>query len=230
MLRRLGRDQSGSALVEFAICVPFLGMLYLGSFVVSDMISCNRRVTLATRALTDMATRAYSPTSIAGAPTTFSATSILSSSAVVLTPYNVGNATEQISLLRICDQTNAYVVWTQAQTQTVAQMAAGTATSATSTLTAGTLPSTTAVQSSASVVPIPSTMVPAGSPLIPTSPDGSDVCSNLSPGVANKTQVGTAGGYLFVGQITYTYTPAISFTSATTIPMSDIIYMSPRLN
>ena len=229
MLKRLLRDERGSGLVEFAIVLPFMLVLYLGGYVMSDMIACNRKVTLATRALADMTSRAFSPTLVAASPSTTSATAFLNAAAVVMTPYGVANATEQISLLRICDQNNAYVVWTQAQTQTPAQIASNTATAATSTLTAGTLPSV-ATQSANSVVALPSGFVAAGSPLIPASPDGSDVCTNYAPGTSTVTQVGTAGAYVWVATINYTYTPAVAYSSFSATTFTDTIYMSPRLN
>ncbi len=87
-------------------------------------------------------------------------------------------------------------------------------------LTAGTL-------SAKSVVTIPSNMVT--SPMVPTSPDGSNICTNYNSGSANTVQVGTAGGYLFVSQVDYTYTPAVAYGFSTTIPLGYMLYMSPRL-
>jgi hypothetical protein len=167
-----------------------------------------------------------SPTIIYNAPQSADATSYLSASAVVLSPFKLNNAAEQISLLRVCDATHAYVVWTQAQTQTAD---GSTVIATTSNQTAGTLPANEA-QPANSVVSIPSNMVTA--PAIPVSPDGSNVCSNLAaplPGNSNKTQVGTAGGWLFMSQITYNYTPGISILSLPARQLTDTIYMLPRL-
>ncbi|MEG3178032.1 hypothetical protein U1872_17450 [Sphingomonas sp. RB3P16] len=188
-----------------------------------DMISSTRKVTTATRSLVDLVSRAMSPAIIYNNPQDASATSYLSASAVALAPYGLNKATEQISLLRICDATHAYVVWTQAQTQAVD----GSAVSAvTSTYTAGTVPANQ-TQSASNVVSIPTTMVTA--PLVPVSPDGSNVCTNFSPSTSTKTQVGTAGGWLFVGTVNYSYTPGVSFVSLPTTVLTDTIYMSPRL-
>jgi hypothetical protein len=164
-----------------------------------------------------------SPTIIYNNPQNADATSILSASAVTLSPYKLNNATEQISLLRVCDSTHAYVVWTQAQTQSAD---GSNVVATTSTQTAGTLPAS-AAQSANSVVSIPSNMVTA--PIIPTSPDGSNVCNNLDPGTSNKTQVGTAGGWLFVGQFTYRYVPTSNYFPLLSRTMVNTIYMTPRL-
>lgn len=223
MLRRLARSTDGMALVEFALCLPVLILLYLGGYATLDTISCMRKVTTSTRSVVDLVSRAMSPTIIYNAPQSANATSYLSASAIVLAPYKLNTATEQVSLLRICDATHAYVVWTQAQTQSVDGSVVA---SATSTQTAGTIPAVQ-TQPASSIVTIPSTMVTA--PQVPVSPDGSNVCSNLAPGTSNKTQVGTAGGWLFMGRVSYQYTPGVNFFSLPTMPLTETIYMSPRL-
>jgi Flp pilus assembly protein TadG len=204
MLRRLARDAGGVAMVEFAIVMPVLLVMFVGCFVISDMISCYRKVTITTRAMTDLVSRNISPT--AGANSSMVST-YMGSAQLVMSPFNTANSTMQISLVRVCDASHAYVVWTQAQTG---------ANSATSSLTAG------------SVVPIPANMVSA--PIVPSSPDGSDVCNNTAPSTTTKTQVGTAGGYLFYGQVSFAYTPVVRYGTLTTTVMADQIYMSPRLN
>ena len=223
LLKRLGRNTRGAVIVEFAICLPVMLLLYLGACGLSDMIACNRKVTSATRTLADLVSRTMSPTIVYNSPSTADATSYLSASAVVLAPYNLGKSTQQISLLRVCDATHAYVVWTQAQTQNVD---GSVVTPKTSNQTAGTLPANQS-QSANNVVSIPSSMVT--STMIPTSPDGSNVCTNLSPSTSNTTQVGTAGGWLYMGQITYQFTPTVSFVTIATTPLTDTIYMVPRL-
>jgi Flp pilus assembly protein TadG len=203
-LARLARHDGGVAMVEFAIVLPVLLVMFIGSFVVSDMISCYRKVTIATRAMTDLVSRNVSPT---GGVSTSTITTYMTGSQLVLSPFSAANATMQITLLRVCDATHAYVVWTQAQTGSAA---------ATPALTAGT------------VVTIPANLIT--SPMVPTSPDGTDVCYNTAASTATKTQVGTAGGYLFYGQVAYAYTPVVRYGATATTVMGDQIYMSPRLN
>lgn len=223
VLRRLARNTRGAVLVEFAFCLPVLLTLYLGGVSVSDMIACSRKTTIATRSLVDLVSRTMSPAIIYNNPSAANAKSQLSASAVIISPYKLNNATQQISLLRVCDSSHAYVVWTQAQTQNAN---GSTVTTTTSSHTAGTLPTNEAQQTS-SVISIPSNMITA--PMIPNSPDGSNVCGNYAPGTSTKTQVGTAGGWLFVGKVTYSYTPGISFFSLTPSLFTDAIYMVPRL-
>ena len=215
MLKTLAKQARGAVMVEFALCLPVLLTMYLGSFVVTDMVSCNRKVTIATRALADLASHNLSPAGVQLAPASASANSYLSASALVLSPYNIANATQTVALLRICDASHAFVVWSQSMTQT------GTGTVLTS-------PSTVGTPAAASVVAIPATMVTA--PSVPVNPDGSTgICSNYAASNSTRTQVGQAGSYLFEGQVSYLYTPAIGFGPTTTTRMADAIFMSPRL-
>jgi len=223
MLKRLVQDTRGGVIVEFAYCLPVLLLLYTGGVGLSDMISCSRKLTTATRSLGDLVSRTMSPTIIYNDPTTADPKSYLSASAIVLTPYKLNNATQQISLLRVCDATHAYVVWAKAQTQNAN---GSVVTATTPDQTPGTLP-TTGTQPASSIVSIPSDMVTA--PMIPVSPDGSNVCGNLATGTSTKIQAGTAGGWLYRSKITYNYTPFVSFVPITTTAMTHTMYMVPRL-
>ncbi|MBO9695481.1 MAG: hypothetical protein J7499_04720 [Sphingopyxis sp.] len=209
--------------MEFAICLPVLVLMYTGGVYLSDMVSCSRKVTVATRSLVDLVSRTMSPTIIYNDPGSANAKSHLSASAVVLSPYKLDKATEQISLLRVCDATRAYVVWTQAQTQNVNGSIVSTTISSHK---AGTLPKNEA-QLAANIVTIPTNMIT--STMVPVSPDGSNVCGNLAPGTSTKTQVGTSGGWLFMGRITYNYAPFVSYLPLANKTMTDTIYMVPRL-
>ena len=226
---KLAKDSRGSVMVEFAICLPVLILMYLGAYTISDMISANRKVTIATRALADMVSRNISPTSVQANPssTTISSSvaSYMSASAVVMLPYDITQSVEQVSLLRVCDASHAWVVWTQAQTQTVgaAPSYAITSVPTTSNLTAGTL-------SSSSVISVPSSLITT--PMLPVNSAGTTVSNCTAYGATTTTmpQLGTSGAYLYVGQIGFSYKPAISYNTVNTTPMADLIYMSPRLN
>jgi len=203
VLSRLGRDREGSAIVEFAMVLPALLTLFLGTFVMSDTLSCYRKVTVAARSLADLVSRSVSPSST---PTTATLTTYLNAAQLTMTPFSATYTTLEVDELRVCDATHAYVAWSQAQS-------GGSA--STPSLTAGT------------VVTIPTSMITT--PMIPTSPDGTDVCSNTTP-AANRTVVGTAGGYLMLGRVNYAYQPVYSFASMARYNVTDQIYMIPRLN
>ncbi|WP_206244375.1 TadE/TadG family type IV pilus assembly protein [Novosphingobium terrae] len=189
-------------MIEFALALPLLLTMFFGGYVIADMIASARKVTVATRALADLVSRNVSPSSPVTASTL---TTYLNSAQLVMTPMAAAQTTMQITELRVCDATHAYVVWSQAQ-------AAGT--TATSSFTAG------------SVVSIPASLIT--SPMVPTSADGSNVCSNTTA-ATNKTVVGTAGGYLFFAQIYFSYAPPIGLGSLITKTLGDQDYMIPRL-
>lgn len=223
MLKRFAQDTRGAVLIEFAYCLPVMLLLYTGGVCLSDMLACSRKLTVASRSLADLVSRTMSPTIIYNDPSTATARSYLSASGIVLTPYKLNKATEQISLLRICDASHAYVAWAQAQTQNVD---GSVITPTTPDQTPGTLP-TAGTQTTANIVSIPSSMINAA--MVPVSPDGSNVCQNLAPGTSTKTQAGTAGGWLYRSKITYNFTPVVSFVPITTTAMTHTIYMTPRL-
>jgi Flp pilus assembly protein TadG len=202
VLGRLFRANDGAALVEFAMVLPVLLTMFMGTYVISDSISCYRKVTVTARTLADLVGRNVSPSST---PTSAALATYINSAALVLTPYNSTSATLEIDQLRVCDATHAYVVWSQAQTGT---------TTATPALTAGT------------VVSIPANLITT--PMIPTSPDGTNVCSNATP-ATNRTVVGTAGGFLLLGQASYDYRPLFNINNVSHYPITDRIYMIPRL-
>ena len=80
-LRRFARDRSAVSAVEFAIVLPFLLLLYVGSVELGDGLAIQYKVTLAARTVTDLASQ-YA--SIDG-PTM---SSILNASSTVIAPYS----------------------------------------------------------------------------------------------------------------------------------------------
>ncbi|WP_447411811.1 TadE/TadG family type IV pilus assembly protein, partial [Clostridium perfringens] len=50
----LRRDRRGTVLVEFAVMLPVMLVLWMGSLQIEDGIACNRKVTIATRAVADL--------------------------------------------------------------------------------------------------------------------------------------------------------------------------------
>ncbi len=226
MLRNLARNAAGAVIVEFAIVLPVLLVMFMGGYVVTDMIACNRKVTIATRALTDIVSRSVSPSLVTA---TTDESTVAAAAALTLMPHNMQYATETISLLRVCNTTKAYLVWSQ----TVTQDSTGTIQSS---------PITPGSQSTPTIVNLPASLLaqdPANSyyPLAPiptpTSTTNIDICTN-TPASGKTPLVGTLGAYLFVGGINYSYHPLFSlpglFAGLTATPMADQIYMSPRLS
>jgi Flp pilus assembly protein TadG len=110
-LRGLTSDGAGTVMVEFAIAFPVLVLLYIGSFTMSDAIACNRKVTIAARALTDLVTRYPSVTEA-------DVTTIMNASSQVMSPYDTSKATIVLSEIKVTGTTQAEVVWSRAQNGT----------------------------------------------------------------------------------------------------------------
>jgi Flp pilus assembly protein TadG len=109
--RRLAHDRSGVAYIEMALLAPVLLLMYCGSYVVSDMVTCGRKVSLTARTITDL-------TSQYGSVTPTDTAAVLSNAAYVLAPYNSANAGMRISEIQVTDASHATVIWSEAQNAT----------------------------------------------------------------------------------------------------------------
>jgi Flp pilus assembly protein TadG len=105
-LARLRDDRRGVALVEFACVVPVLLLMYLAGYQLSDALSCNRKVTITTRAAADLTTQNSTITQTQLA-------TILSASSKIMAPYNVSNAVVRVTELSTDTSGNTTVVWSQ---------------------------------------------------------------------------------------------------------------------
>jgi Flp pilus assembly protein TadG len=103
--RRLAACTSGVALVEFAITMPVLFTMYLGAFVLSDEISCSRKVTITARSVADLTSR-YASLTPSGIQT------VMAASAQIMNPYT-GPTTVQVSEILVTSPTTGIVVWSQ---------------------------------------------------------------------------------------------------------------------
>ncbi|HWU04007.1 MAG TPA: TadE/TadG family type IV pilus assembly protein [Novosphingobium sp.] len=124
--RRLAGHAGGSVAVEFALVLPLMLILYLCAFVLSDMIAANRKVTIAARTLTDLATR-YSALSLTSTDTNAIAP-ILAAGQQVMYPYSSTNTFVRIS--QVCasstSATTVTVSWSQTSTGANARTANST--------------------------------------------------------------------------------------------------------
>jgi Flp pilus assembly protein TadG len=108
-LCRLAFDRSGVAYIEMALIAPVLLLMYCGSYVVSDMVTCGRKVSLTAHTVADLASQ-Y------GSVTQANLTAVMSNSAYVLAPYNSANAQLRISEVQVTDASHAKVIWSRATT------------------------------------------------------------------------------------------------------------------
>jgi len=104
----LAMDASGVALVEFAICLPFLMLLYLGSYQLQDAIACNRKVSTTARAIADL-TSQYATLSPGEADT------ILTAGGQIMTPFAAANASYRVTQLYTDTHGVTTVQWSRAK-------------------------------------------------------------------------------------------------------------------
>jgi Flp pilus assembly protein TadG len=104
IIERFAGDGRGVSAVEFAILLPVMLTLYLGSVETSQGVAAQRKVSLTAHALADVATQ-Y--TDITNADMS----NILNAGAAIIAPYPSAQLTEVISELSINAQGQATVVW-----------------------------------------------------------------------------------------------------------------------
>jgi Flp pilus assembly protein TadG len=103
-LRRFLADRHGLSAVEFALMLPLMMTLYLGSVEATQGIATNRKVTLTAHALADLASQ-Y--TDITNADMS----NVLAAGSALIAPYSAANLHEVVSELSINSQGQASVVW-----------------------------------------------------------------------------------------------------------------------
>jgi Flp pilus assembly protein TadG len=105
-LRRLAVARDAVAMIEFALSLPFLALLYVGGYQISDAVSAYRKVTRATRTIADL-TSQY--TSVDNQDVT----DILASSNQVMAPYPTANATMTVTQIKISGLGYPTVDWSR---------------------------------------------------------------------------------------------------------------------
>jgi Flp pilus assembly protein TadG len=103
-LRALLRDRRGVSAVEFALLLPMMMTLFLGSVESSQGIAANRKVSLTAHALADL-TSQYTDV------TNADMTNILAAGSAIIAPYTMANLKEVVSGIAIDAQGVGSVVW-----------------------------------------------------------------------------------------------------------------------
>ncbi|MDQ1158271.1 Flp pilus assembly protein TadG [Sphingomonas sp. SORGH_AS 950] len=108
VLATMRGDTRGVALVEFALILPVMLLLYLGGVQLQDGIACNRKVTIATRAAADLI--AQNTTGIMSAA---EVQDNLVAAAQVLQPYAADKARFRITEIATDARGNTTVQWSR---------------------------------------------------------------------------------------------------------------------
>lgn len=94
LIAKLRQNQRGTSLLEFAIVLPVLLVMFLGGYQLSDAMACKRRVTIMTRAMADITSQYRSMTEA-------QMTSILAASTQIMAPYSTAKAQVRISQVTV---------------------------------------------------------------------------------------------------------------------------------
>jgi Flp pilus assembly protein TadG len=101
---QLCKDQRGVSAVEFAILLPLMLTLYLGAVEISQAVAVDRKVTLTSHTLADLAAQVSTISSS-------DMSNILNASTSVITPYDASRLKVTVSQVSIDANNNAKVTW-----------------------------------------------------------------------------------------------------------------------
>lgn len=113
--RRLGmfrKDARAIAAAEFAMLLPFMVALLLGSIEISNAVSANRKVSLTAHTVADLVTQYATITSS-------QMTTILAASSAVMAPYSNSNLVLTVTEVATDANSKATVQWTTSSTLAV---------------------------------------------------------------------------------------------------------------
>jgi Flp pilus assembly protein TadG len=103
-IRRFFVDRRGVSAIEFAMLLPLMITLYLGSVEATQGIATKRKVTLTAHALADLASQ-YTDINNSDIA------NILAAGSAIIAPYSATNLQEVLSEISINSQGQAVVVW-----------------------------------------------------------------------------------------------------------------------
>jgi len=101
---RLRGDQRGVSSVEFAVLLPLMLTLYLGAVEISQAVGADRKVTLTSRTLADLASQVSSISSS-------DMSNILAASSAVIAPYDSSKLQVTVSEVTIDSNSKATITW-----------------------------------------------------------------------------------------------------------------------
>ena len=120
ILRRFRRNSEGMALVEFAMILPIMVLLYLGGVAVTQGIMTNRKVVMLNHTIGDLVTQNTAITN--GSTLGSDAGAIFGAASAVMAPYSASSSLlgMRMSSVRISSTGAACVEWSLSSTSTFA--------------------------------------------------------------------------------------------------------------
>src|SRR5947208_8334072 len=103
-LTALAGDQRGVSAVEFAMLLPLMITLYLGSVEISQGVGIDRKVTLAARTIADLASQVSTIVSA-------DMTNVLNATSAVIAPYDASKLKVTISAVTVDASSVAKIKW-----------------------------------------------------------------------------------------------------------------------
>ncbi len=101
------RSEKGVSAVEFALILPVMLTLYLGTIDVSTYIIIDRKVSVVAGSVADLVARSEDEISVSTLNDYFEAAEF------TLQPYSAGSLRQRVTSLRIDDRARAWVIWSR---------------------------------------------------------------------------------------------------------------------
>jgi Flp pilus assembly protein TadG len=111
MVAKFAQDRGGVSAVEFAMLLPLMITLYLGSVEISQGVGIDRKVTLTSRTVADLASQVSSINNA-------DMTNLLNAASSVLAPYDVTKVRVVVSAVTIDANGVAKIVWSDTKNGT----------------------------------------------------------------------------------------------------------------
>lgn len=111
LLAAFVKARSGAAVVEFALILPVLLMLYLGSMEASSLFTVDRRVTLVAATIGDLVAQ-WNPS--AGEIPDATLDDYFAAAAAIMIPYDASSIQQVVSFVSVDADGNTAVMWSEA--------------------------------------------------------------------------------------------------------------------
>jgi Flp pilus assembly protein TadG len=112
-LRRFGRESRAAAATEFAVLLPLMLIMYLGSIDVAQMVEVDRKTAQSTRTVADLTSQLKGACNSASTTAPSAITGIFKATTAVVAPYSTAPLGVVVSCLAIDPGGTATVVWSQ---------------------------------------------------------------------------------------------------------------------